>query len=94
MTVPIQFNLDDLKMNAVPKMVSDFLNRKSAPKVVVDAPKPKAQPSAPIPSYMTKDEVEAAVKAGKDVEYMGVLPKWQAFTKNDTFVGGFFYRLK
>ena len=95
LTIPIQFDFDDLKKNVLPKHVNDLIKSKMATKILPNPEPVKVEnSSSPAPRYMTKKEVEYALKNGKDVEFMGVLPVWKPFAKDDAYIDGYFYRLK
>ena len=95
LTVPIDFELSDLKKKLLPSNVKDITKHKPTPKIVpkVEVVVPKVE-TVISPKWMTEDEVNKAFESGKTVEFMGVTPTWREFTKNDVFTNGFFYRLK
>ena len=97
LTVPIDFPLDDLKDKALPKGAWKAGNKRpgtKSPKPEQNAPQMKPEAKTQAPKYLSELEVESAVAEGKSVEFQGIEPRWQDFTKSDTFTDGYFYRLK
>jgi len=91
LTVPIECSVEHLEQNTIKCLSKDF-KKKIEP--VVEAIIPSDIKPFNAPLYMSREDVEAAVKDGKPVEFQGVLPNWQDFTEADTFIEGYFYRLK
>ena len=100
LTVPVDFPAIDVKRKILPKGVLKPGSRKPA---TLTPPEPENAPTGIVeplkapsgPSYLTAEQVDRAVTDGNTVEFQGIEPIWKEFNpKVDTFMAGYFYRVK
>ena len=95
LTVPTDFEFEDVKKKKLPAGVRDARKKVSAPaqpEVIHEAPPDVPALKVEAPRYMTEAEVAEAVKSGNKVEFQGIEIGWKPFTDADVFTKGFFYR--
>lgn len=98
LTVPVDYSVGKLKSKQLPKGVKEA--RKWAQELVkpVVEKKPQTETKTAVAAnsvhYLTSEEYDAAIAAGKAVEYMGIKPQWEVVTpRTHKFTEGYFYRL-
>ena len=98
LTVPVDFSLSDLTKKLLPDGVRNLdkvTKLKSEKPPVLIKPAPKTIPVAALPLIRTQTDYEAALVAGDDIEYQGLLPVWKPVDPAiHSYTPGYLYRKK
>ena len=98
LTVPVEFSLSDLTKKLLPDGVRNLdkvTKLKSEKPPVLIKPAPKTIPVAALPLIRTQTDYEAALVAGDDIEYQGLLPVWKPVDPAiHSYTPGYLYRKK